>query len=231
MKKRVPLLVLTIAMLIMSIVGSASASSLSVDMEQLTTDIAGYVSAWVVDNYSEHYSLSHYSGEVAECEVKGSQFRAAVPVVVYTTLKYSSAESLPYMEGMKDALNIASFGDIASVASADRSGEFSRILSEANPHLDTEIVDDLAATLSSRYSDVEECIGTPTELFVDFVVTGHIVKGKMDKISLYVDETGALIDASLYAPKSAEALADEGRSDTLNMLQEGVRTFSWTFHA
>lgn len=66
----------------------------------------------VFENFSEHYILSDYSSSVSELTITGDEILATVPLGAYTTLKYTSVDSLPYMLGIKEKLNISSLAEI-----------------------------------------------------------------------------------------------------------------------
>lgn len=214
MVKRYLILVLAIAMLMTFSAGYLSASHLSSNEDLMKGEIAAHVRDWVLGQYSEHYHLSDYSGDVVELEVVSNEFRALVPVVVYTTLKYDSAESVPYVQGIKSALNISSMEDVIRPPSGDLSQLSDSALLKANPFLDPEVAEILTVMLSELYSDIEECIGAATGLSLDFVAIGKIESsGRVDSVSLFVDDMNRLINADLYVPKSKDALRADGEAD------------------
>lgn len=90
------------------------------NVDVIENAVEEYVKSWFFENFSEHYILSDYSSSVSELTITGDEILATVPLGAYTTLKYTSVDSLPYMLGIKEKLNKnfnASGGDCANYVS------------------------------------------------------------------------------------------------------------------
>lgn len=70
------------------------------NVDVIENAVEEYVKSWFFENFSEHYILSDYSSSVSELTITGDEILATVPLGAYTTLKYTSVDSLPYMLGI-----------------------------------------------------------------------------------------------------------------------------------
>ena len=210
MKKKI-ISMLLIAVLLISSISYVQAHEYPASEDKYNNEILDYVENWVFDNYSEHYVLSDFSGHIVNIETNGDQIKALVPIVVFTTLRYDSVESLPYMEGIKDRLNVSSLEK--ALEETEMSKHELSALSKANPDLSEGKINELSSMLSSQYADAAECIGVATEMALDFIVKARIENNGIVDIKLYVDEAGTLNDAEKYIPKSSEALKSDGKAD------------------
>lgn len=100
------------AMMVLFMVFSISTNSQAVEFATTTNSVKesveDYVEDWFYDNFSEHYTLSNYTSSVPVISVDGNSVSATILVGAYTTLKYNSVESLPYMMGIKESLHVSS---------------------------------------------------------------------------------------------------------------------------
>ena len=112
------------AMMALFMVFSVSTSSQAVELDTATNSVKesveNYVEDWFYDNFSEHYTLSNYTSSIPVISVDGNSVSATVLVGAYTTLKYNSVESLPYMMGIKEELHVSSLAEVvpATIAKA-----------------------------------------------------------------------------------------------------------------
>ena len=90
---------------------------------EVESAIDDYVESWVFENFSEHYILSEYVSSIPTISVDNKNVSTTVFVSVFTTLKYTSVESLPYMIGIKNELNISSLAEVVPVAFAAEHSE------------------------------------------------------------------------------------------------------------
>ena len=85
------------------------------NIEILKNDISEYVESWFNENFSEHYILSGYKDFISDVTINGNTVSAMAFISAYTTLKYNSVEDLPYMQGIKQALNVKSLAEVVPV--------------------------------------------------------------------------------------------------------------------
>ena len=104
------------AMMVLFMVFSISTNSQAVEFATTTNSVKesveDYVEDWFYDNFSEHYTLSNYTSSVPVISVDGNSVSATILVGAYTTLKYNSVESLPYMMGIKESLHVSSLAEV-----------------------------------------------------------------------------------------------------------------------
>ena len=93
------------------------------NVDVIENAVEEYVKSWFFENFSEHYILSDYSSSVSELTITGDEILATVPLGAYTTLKYTSVDSLPYMLGIKEKLNISSLAEIVPADFAQKYGK------------------------------------------------------------------------------------------------------------
>lgn len=132
MKKKVISILLIIAMVASFGVISAVAvddqqfdhgSESELSNSEIEIAVEDYVKSWFFENFSEHYTLSGYTSSIPAISIDKENISATVLVSAFTTLKYSSVESLPYMVGIKDELNISSLAEVVPAAVVARHSE------------------------------------------------------------------------------------------------------------
>ncbi len=154
--------------------------------EALKSELSAFIEAWAEENYGEYYALSNYEDTYYYSSVSGDKVETNVMVTFDTTLRYESAEDLPYMEGVKDAL------DTDSVSQA--------------------IEDGMAPQISEQYEDAAEAIGEPTPLGVDLHATCSYDGTHATGIVLqYVNIDGSYEDIGVLALPSKEEMRSQGR--------------------
>ena len=98
----------------LSLMGMASAETGS-NEATIKGQILAYTEDWFTDNFSEHYDISDYEASVNNFQQSGAEIYAEIAACAVTTLKYNSVEELPYMEGIKDSLQINSLAEVIPV--------------------------------------------------------------------------------------------------------------------
>ena len=89
------------------------------NVDVIENAVEEYVKSW----FFENFILSDYSSSVSELTITGDEILATVPLGAYTTLKYTSVDSLPYMLGIKEKLNISSLAEIVPADFAQKYGK------------------------------------------------------------------------------------------------------------
>ena len=103
----------------LSLMGMASAETGS-NEATIKGQILAYTEDWFTDNFSEHYDISDYEASVNNFQQSGAEIYAEIAACAVTTLKYNSVEELPYMEGIKDSLQINSLAEVIKLSPLSR---------------------------------------------------------------------------------------------------------------
>ena len=104
---------LTAAFLLVLFTATTALAQTDNDTEALISD---YIEQWFYDSFSEHYVIDDYQSVISDMQVNGSDISAKIAIMAMTTLDYDSVEDVPYMRGLKNALNISAFAEIVPAA-------------------------------------------------------------------------------------------------------------------
>ncbi len=144
--------VMLIACLSLSCLGMSSFAS---DKKETIQDQASkYIEKWFNDNFSEHYKLSDYQSSIKDFSYDGDSIFAKVSIGATTTLKYDSVEDLPYMQGLKNKLNVSSLAEVvpseyAGNLSKKASKELKKSVEKANSMNDKKVSSRLSVDINS----------------------------------------------------------------------------------
>ena len=104
--------------------GAWYAEGSTMDDEVLVND---YVKQWFYDSFAEHYIIDDYQVVISNLDTHIDHVSADIAIMAMTTLNYSSVEEVPYMRGLRNALNISTFAEIVPADYANSLSEYAKM--------------------------------------------------------------------------------------------------------
>ena len=210
-KKHILAFVVVITMLITICLPAFGNTASSNEEEQLKKQAEKYVQEWVYNNYTEHYDISDYKVQITDFDKKGNTVTVGLLTTMGTTLKYKNVDALPYMQGMKSVLGVAS---IEQFMETPQKMQMKSLDQNAKQNLTKVQQQNIINVVTEQYEDAKECLNVATPLSADFVVKATVDNGKLTNVKMYDKIFDKLYPVE--GIKSGKELKKEGASDLLN---------------